>query len=221
MIFSKICLLTSIERDDIISARGNMINFDFNHFEFKKMENLTVAKIRPLIKNGFLPDREPCQQYTPHKASLCNCFVNALGFSNQELTNIGFNINDFYVFGGIAGDLLYNETVSTTQCKNKMFEFLQNLGLEVCSDKKILKSNEWRVALYFSRDWNLTREFHWLRERNDHIWEGKIGFCNEFHEFSYAPKKITLQDESSHKINYRLENTYVLSNPQVKTFDNA
>lgn len=145
-------------------------------------------------------------------AKYVNCFEHAcFNLSNRELEELGIDCFE-YTYRSPFGEFSQN---SIHEAKEEMLEFLTQTGLlvEKFDGKKILKSNQHKVALYFSEAFEREqgeRDYHFLLQRKDGKWSGKCGDMSSRVE-SYETLEETLPYAFNNK--YKLDTVLVLTNP--------
>ncbi len=141
-----------------------------------------------------------------------NCLEYAcFPFTREEMESLG--LDDFkYSFVSPFGAF---DVSSIKSAKAEMVEFLQQSGYEVEFEKKskILKSNQHRVALYFTEGFtkaNRGKDFHLLMQKKDGTWSGKTGADSQTIEHFDNLEESLPHDVSNR---YILDSIMVLTNP--------
>lgn len=149
--------------------------FDFSRSGRNYIRQPIIKKLQEVLKKGKMPDRGD-EEYDMF-AKYVNCFEHAcFNLSNRELEELGIDCFE-YTYRSPFGEFSQN---SIHEAKEEMLEFLTQTGLlvEKFDGKKILKSNQHKVALYFSEAFEREqgeRDYHFLLQRKDGKWSGKCG----------------------------------------------
>ncbi len=172
-----------------------------------------ILKAKEIFKRGYVPSRGD-EAYG--KEGFCyTCFAHAaFNFTNgqlQEFENI--SSHEFFWKSPFANFSLK----SIEGAKADMFALLKNVGLQVehFEKGKLLKTNQWKVALYFSESFKREfgrRDWHLLLQEKDGNWSGKCGASPLVEKFE------TLQQYIPWGLNnrYELSDVLVLTNPNAK-----
>lgn len=164
------------------------------------MNHSTIRKLQKIIKQGHIPCRGE-ESYTK-TYKLANCFEHAcFNLSNLQLKYSlkEADTNDFSHFQS------YNKDKAFDQITN----YLKETGLQIerCSQNKILKSNQWIVAIYFEPLYPVCKDYHFLLKEKDGTWSGKVGFSEKIETFKTLPIKM------DNNCFYEFYDTFCLTNP--------
>lgn len=170
-----------------------------------------LKKLKEFVGQGHMP----CRGDEDYKDFGChiNCFGHIFGLSNAQLGTLGLDAFKYSLLNPFGGC----DERSTDKAKQEMMDFIEQAGLLVEEEKiaKVLKSNQYRVALYFSEGFingNGRKDYHWLRQRRDGAWEGKRGADSDIvDKFDSLPKSLPF--DCSNK--YILDSVSVVTNPHA------
>lgn len=187
-----------------------------------KRREVLAKNLLEYVQKGLLKSRGK-EKYTFHTAKYTNCLAHAcFGLPNEyieeyvcrQLVDNHCCPSPFAGFGKGKKETLEN-----------MFEFLKKVGLEVSpyTGNEILKSNQTKVALYFSKAYDmpnseknfLSADFHFLRQELNGHWSAKDGFNRRVKTYKTLPETIKLQKDNP----YILYGLYVITNPYATAYD--
>ena len=177
----------------------------------RRMLRKSFAKqLNCILKLGHIPNRS--EQKYGNLAGLVNCFEYAcFNLTNEEIETLG--LDEFkYSYASPFGAF---DLSSIESAKADMVDLLQQSGYVVEFEKepKILKSNQHRVALYFTEGFtkeNRDKDFHLLLQGLDGTWSGKESANSD--RVEYFDK---LEESLPHDVGnrYILDSVMVLTNP--------
>lgn len=183
-----------------------------------------ILKIETVVKHGFLPNRG----YESYKfkfegtktefAEEINCFAHAFfNFNNKQLNQLFVEQNK------IQSDLLsefwrFNLKHSNTAEQNlePLLDIVRKTGLKVqpCGEKDEVKSNEWKVAVYYDEGAIKNElDFHFLRQEEDGVWTSKNADesrVEQYYELPYVFRKTYFLVGV-----YKVTNKYAQTNAEV------
>lgn len=168
------------------------------------MNHSTIRKLQKIIKQGHVPNRG-LEPYIKTYA-LANCFEHAcFNLSNLQLKYGHIKECDTY-------DFSHFHSPEKDETFEKFANYLKETGLNIekCSKNKILKSNQWIIALYFEPLYPVCKDYHFLLKEKDGTWSGKVGFSKNIETFENLPK------EMDNNCFYELYDTFCITNPYAK-----
>lgn len=169
-----------------------------------------VKKLNEIVRIGNVRNRGD-QEYGV-LGGLVNCFEHAcFNLTNEQIISLGLNEFKYSFVNPFGG---FDDSSALT-AKEEMVEFLQQTGLEVEDEKtpKILKENQYRVALYFSEGFtksNRGKDFHLLVQEADGSWSGKRGSDSDIVDH-FDKLEESLPHDISNR--YILDSVMVITNP--------
>ena len=173
----------------------------------------TILKLREIVVSGYIPSRNAeaysyLTKFGKPTYSLINCLGHAVfNLKNAQIDEIGFNeidresLRTFRYFDYDSNDII----------AKRMIHFIEETGLTVkpTQFKKILKNNQWRVALYFDKN-PKSRDFHFFLQESPNHWTSKIGITQTITHNMNLGKVYK---------NYEFYDIYEITNPFAKTED--
>ena len=151
---------------------------------------------------GYLPSRGLIDySFSPFK-------VNCLGHACFNFTDkILKEISEEVFFYHIPSFRVPSEDVFTED----LSYYLKAVGLKIspCEKLDILKSNEWKVALYFSYELGGITDYHFMLQEKDGHWSSKQGWHSQYLDFFKTLPEV-------YDTNYKLFGVYKISNPYAK-----
>ena len=169
-----------------------------------------IKRIGEIVRLGYVRERGD-EGYGDLGGSV-NCFVHAcFNLTNEQIVSLG--LDEFkYMFVSPFGGF---EDSSVLAAKEEMMDFVRQTGLEIEDElvPKVLKENQYRVALYFSRGFieNMGgKDFHFLVQEKDGSWSGKCGSMT--HHVDHFDK---LEESLPHGPGnrYMLDSVMIVTNP--------
>ena len=170
------------------------------------MNKSTIKKLNEIFKLGHLPSRNG-EDYSIMTFEFINCFAHAcLNLTDKEIVDFDISEMNSREFGNF-----FRRTKEDTS--QQIINTLTQAGLKVepCDQDKVLKPNQWKVALYFEFFHTINKDFHFLIQEKDGSWSGKVGYSRKCHIFNYLPKEI-----EAGKCFYLYYGTYCLTNPYAE-----
>lgn len=138
----------------------------------------TILKLREIVVSGYIPSRG-CETYSyitefgKPTYALINCFGHAVyNLKNAQIDRIGFNeldresLRTFNYFNYDGKDVV----------AERIIKFVEATGLTIQPTqlRKVLKNNQWKVALYFDKN-PKSRDFHFFLQEGPTHWTSKVG----------------------------------------------
>lgn len=179
-----------------------------------KIKNKTINILQEIVKSGYVPKR--CQQSYDYVTKLglpAYCLANCFSHACFNLTNDMFDKYSFDEDMKKSINHFYEFPFDSNECiEGRMINLIKEVGLKITLTKPsaILKENEWKVALYFSKE-GLFKDFHLLLREKDNTWTSKEGATNKFYTINDLPKKY-----KSYWFKYKLYNVYKIENPYAQ-----
>lgn len=175
------------------------------------MKSETVEKLNKFVIDGYTPSRKDESYKKIHPilktsyGSLVNCVEHAFfNLKNNQILTGRFNTFDADALANFS----HKNDKSIDDVRDRILNFVSSTGIIIkkWGPHKILKNNEWIVALYYDRKY---RDIHFLLKGNL-FWTGKRGFSNYVDTYGYLPKYIKAGYD------YFLQDIYVVENPFAK-----
>lgn len=142
----------------------------------EKYENI-IKNINTIFRQGYVPSRgaESYRSLLPNGVRICrvtNCLEHAcFNLTNKQLAECKIDTKSSDLFGNFEALNISNEKYEAD-----ILKLVRNVGLEVkkCPENKILKNNQWKVAMYFE-DMGDRRDFHFMLQEKNGMWSSKQG----------------------------------------------
>ena len=188
----------------------------------QESENGIILKLRDIFRQEYVPVRGN-QNYNKwilkegkKRYRLAGDGINCLGHACFNLTN------EIIVDYGITFDdvqALWNFDTFNKNPKltiENISSFIEEVGLKIrkSSSEEELGENEWKIAYYFSKDKD---DYHFMLQERDGRWSSKSGADSSITYFNEAPEEFVSESRQNGRIEYVLEDFYVITNPYVKT----
>ena len=173
------------------------------------MRKPIIKKLQEIIKLGHVPCRG--DEYYGKFGGYVNCFEHAcFNLTNKQIESLC--LDDWRLsFRSPFGEFDEN---SIEKSREEMFHFVTQTGLKVEKGlpTKILKSNQYQVALYFSKIVNrdIIDDFHFLLQEKDGTWSGKCGDMSTNVEHFDSLETVLPHTTIS---KYVLDNVFTITNP--------
>lgn len=188
-----------------------------------------IKKLNTVFKNGYVASRGG-QTYryfidddtTLKVGKLANCFEHAcFNLKNEHFESLDITPSEasqtFGRYGGLFNYRLMldgDHLIDEDEIKDALFSIIKNVGLEyrLCLPSSLTKSNEWKVAFYLADDPESRsgHDFHFLLNEKNNTWSSKEGWSTDkLQIFKDFPGELI----SSHGLDYKLENVYIITNP--------
>ena len=200
-----------MERDALIDDYYDDILFCLqNTYQSRlRLRAPIVKKMNDIVRLGdsFDLDNQDCEELSDKG----NCLLRACypRLTKKQVEALG--LDDLrYTFMNPFGEF---DDSSIESAKREMFEFISQTGLIIQKDKKILKANERRVALYFTEAYSKgfgRKDFHFLFQERNGSWSGKRG-CDSNIVDTFPKLETELPFEAANK--YKLDSVIVIKNP--------
>lgn len=184
-----------------------LFNFDLDGRNY--MRKPIIKKLQEIIKFGHVPCRG--DEYYGKFGAYVNCFEHAcFNLTNQQIESLC--LDDWRL--GFRSPFGEFEENSIEKSREEMLNFITQTGLKVekAFPTKILKNNQYQVALYFSKITNSDNidDFHFLLHEKDGTWSGKSGDMSTRVEHFDALETILPRSMYS---KYKLDNVFTITNP--------
>ena len=172
-----------------------------------------IKKANEILRRGHVPCRGD-EEYKKKNSWLFACFPHACyNFTNEQLDEFDIGSEEFLLYNPFG----FFNTSSIETTKSEMLGFLKKTGLQVerYHEGKILKANQWKVAMYFSESYKRDfgqRGWHFLLQEKDGSWSGKNGGSVLVEKFE-KPERFIPWDLNNR---YEFNDLLVLTNPYAK-----
>lgn len=184
--------------------------------------NVLAKNLFEFVQKGLIKSRGK-EKYTFRTAKYVNCFGHAcFCLANEDIEEY---VCRQYVDNHHCESPFSYFGKGKTETIANMFEFLQKAGLEIkpYNGDDLLKTNQTKVALYFSKVYGvpddernfLSADYHFLRQNPNGQWTAKDGFKRKTKTYKTLPEIIKLQKDNP----YILHGIYVVTNPYAASYD--
>lgn len=168
------------------------------------MDNKTIIKkLNNIFKLGYIPSRGN-QVYKPYVSECFNCVEHTIfNLKNEHVTD--YKITPFQ--SRIFWNLNCEGSADPQKIEKRILEVVTSTGLciQKTNEYKEIESNQWKIAYYFSPQWN---DYHFMLQENDGSWSSKAGVCSKLEYYSDLPY--------IYNKHYELQSVYVVTNPYKK-----
>ena len=176
-----------------------------------------VKKLREIFSLGYTPSRRGESYFEKTSENeftkdLCNCFGHAcFNLKNKHYKEYNISAYERIHFQGINSEL---DLLTKEEASKRLLDYIRNVGLMVerCPKEAILKSNQWKVALFFDEiyfgELRLLRDYHFMLQESDKSWSSKISYTEKVEKLEELPENYNTY--------YTLYDIYSITNPNAK-----
>jgi len=188
---------------------------------FKKV---SILKLKKIVSLGHMPARggerydivhpvynEKNGYVVNYYGDLINCFAHAcFNLSNKQIRENDINPIDMINFS----QFVPSKEATDFEIERNISSFVNSTGLimRTCNPEGIMKSNEWKVALYLCKQPDL-RDFHFFLQEKDGTWSSKYGYnADQLDSLKELPKEYIapiFHDKYDYYKTFAIENPFV------------
>ena len=175
-----------------------------------------IQKIKRTIKAGHVPSRgDEDYKYCTKSGYLASDIVNCLGhavfnFSNAELDDMKLDKEAGRIFCDIeskkGGDTIEGITEGVIDLVKKT-----GLKIEPAKPEAMLKSNQWKIALYFGQLEDSTLVFHFFFQEEPNHWTSKMAHQKHITHYDHLDDIYVDKDAT-----YEKYEEYIITNPYAE-----
>lgn len=198
---------------------------NFLWYNFGMFKRVTILKLNKIVSLGHLPARGNERYDIMHPiynekngylvncyGDLINCFAHAcFNLSNEQILRNNIDTLDMINFSQFVS----NRDATDREIEENLSSFVNATGLRMrtCNPEGLMKSNEWKVALYLCKQPDL-RDFHFFLQERDGSWSSKYGYNAS--ELSSLPQLEDTYVAPIFHDKYHYYKTFAIENPFVR-----